>query len=215
MFSLFNSTESMVEPPLQQNNNPQQRPDNGNLIPPQSTQQGAVSEKIMSNGGTRYLCNITGDIGECDAFFYLIHILNNATANDHVILNIASSGGSIETGIHIIQAMFHTKAKVTTYAMGLAASIAAVVWACGHRRYLSDVGTLMFHMPSSFHFGKTQDTVEDASYMVSYFTQLLKLVTKDILTEEEIEQVVAKRKDVFISDLNLNTKLNGGGDNTK
>lgn len=199
MFTLFDNGESPQQNPRQNNTG---------MISPPSTQQGSVNERVLANGGTQYLCSITGDITENDNFFYIISILNKANTTDNIVLNICSGGGCVEAGLNLIHAMYNTKAKVTTYAMGITASIAAIIWACGHKRLVSPVATLMFHMPSSGHFGKTQDIADETISMCTYFTNLLTLVTKGILSEKEIDDIVNHRKDVYIHDISLNKKLN-------
>ena len=60
---------------------------------------------------------------------------------------ICSEGGVVMDGYKIIGAMEHTKCKVDTYCIGLAASIAAVIFQLGRYRIMDRHGILMFHPP--------------------------------------------------------------------
>ena len=61
---------------------------------------------------------------------------------------IQSPGGVITDGMSIYNAILKTKTKVDTYCIGMAASIAAVIFQAGRKRIMSDYGLLMFHNPS-------------------------------------------------------------------
>jgi ATP-dependent Clp endopeptidase proteolytic subunit ClpP len=65
-----------------------------------------------------------------------------------VQLWINSPGGSVHDGEMIFSAMQHSKCKVDTYNMGLAASIAAVLFQGGRKRVMMDYSKQMFHNPS-------------------------------------------------------------------
>lgn len=58
---------------------------------------------------------------------------------------ITSQGGSVLCGEKIYSAILNTKCKVDTYCMGLAASIAAVIFQAGRKRYMADYAKLMYH----------------------------------------------------------------------
>lgn len=60
---------------------------------------------------------------------------------------INSPGGAVADGMAIYNAILRTKRKVDTYNCGLAASIAAVIFQAGRKRYSADYSVLMFHSP--------------------------------------------------------------------
>jgi ATP-dependent Clp protease protease subunit len=60
---------------------------------------------------------------------------------------ICSEGGVVMDGYKIIGAMEHTKCKVDTFCIGLAASISAVIFEMGRYRIMDRHGILMFHPP--------------------------------------------------------------------
>lgn len=58
---------------------------------------------------------------------------------------ITSEGGNVLEGEKIYGAILKCSAKVDTYCMGMAASIAAVIFQAGRTRYMYDFSKLMFH----------------------------------------------------------------------
>jgi len=61
---------------------------------------------------------------------------------------INSPGGNVSEGMAIYNAILKTKTNVDTYCVGIAASIAAVIFQAGRNRIMSDYGQLMYHNPS-------------------------------------------------------------------
>lgn len=60
---------------------------------------------------------------------------------------INSTGGSVIDGYNICNAILKSKTKVDTYCVGIAASMAGVIFQCGRKRYMADYGILMYHNP--------------------------------------------------------------------
>lgn len=168
---------------------------------------GYVSVVQHPDGHRTFSTFISEAIYEVSDYYHLIYALNSASERDEFIIKLASPGGSIETGIILCNAIYNSKAKVTTQAMGICASIAAVMWCCGKRRSIVPTATLMFHMPSGFAGGKTADIEEQAGFFQEYFKELLPAITKNILTQEEYKAMVDGRQDIFINYEQLKTRL--------
>lgn len=66
---------------------------------------------------------------------------------------INSPGGLVLDGYAIYNAILKSKTKVDTYCVGLAASIAGVIFQAGRNRVMCDYGILMYHNP----FGENGD----------------------------------------------------------
>lgn len=60
---------------------------------------------------------------------------------------INSPGGIVSDGYNIYNAILRTKTPVDTYNIGIAASIAAVIFQAGRKRIMSDYSMLMYHNP--------------------------------------------------------------------
>ena len=60
---------------------------------------------------------------------------------------INSGGGVVMDGYSIYNAILKSKTKVDTYNVGIAASIAAVIFQAGRKRIMADYSLLMYHNP--------------------------------------------------------------------
>lgn len=82
----------------------------------------------------------------------------DALGKSRIQIWINSPGGKVKDGFDIYSAMLRTKTPVDTYCMGIAASIAAVLFQAGRNRIITDYGVLMYHNP----FGDASDEAIDA-----------------------------------------------------
>ena len=65
-----------------------------------------------------------------------------------ICIRINSGGGNVLDGYGIIDSILSSKVPVHTYNVGIAASIASLIFLAGHRRIMNDYSTLMIHNPS-------------------------------------------------------------------
>jgi len=72
-------------------------------------------------------------------------------------LRINSPGGEMYHGAAIVSAISRCKAEVHTWNDGIAASMAALIWAAGHERHMAKNATLMFHSGLWVCFGNPKD----------------------------------------------------------
>ena len=68
---------------------------------------------------------------------------------------INSVGGNVLDGYNICNAILNTKTPVDTFCMGMAASIAGVIFQTGRKRIMADYGILMYHNPYSGNVTKS------------------------------------------------------------
>lgn len=68
-------------------------------------------------------------------------------SNDPITVLINSPGGVIEYGKILVDLFLSSKCEIRTIAIGLSASFAAVLTACGHKRYILKSSRLMLHEP--------------------------------------------------------------------
>jgi ATP-dependent protease ClpP protease subunit len=208
--------ELQVAQPVVQNptqpNMPPKAP--GNIPVGSSIDSGFVTQ--LTNGTKKkYICNIDYFVGRAEPYFNIVHFLYNAEEGDEVVFNIYSYGGSVETGCMIINAIKNTRATVITRALGICASIAAMIWSCGHVREVSDNAVIMYHMPSGMVYGKTADNEEESRHIQEYFAEFMRSVTKGLLTPEELDKIIGRRIDLFIPASTIKTRLAVGVDMKK
>ena len=93
---------------------------------------------------------------------------------------IYSPGGCVISGLAIIDTMHHITAPVFTYAIGFAASMGAVILACGHadHRYILSHSRVMIHQVS----GGAGGTLDNVRATLAFHSAL----------EEETDELLAK-----------------------
>ena len=74
---------------------------------------------------------------------------------------INSPGGSVIDGYNIFHSILSAKTQVDTYNIGLAASIAGIIFQAGQKRFISDYANTMIHCPSGDE-QKTLDKIQDS-----------------------------------------------------
>lgn len=128
-----------------------------------------------------------------------IQYLNSVDTTQPIILEITySPGGAISAGNTIKDSIQLSKAPVYTYCCGLAASMAAIIFALGEKRYMYPSANLMYHDPLvSGLSGSAIMVMEKANDLMKIrdeFALLLSNITK--LSKQEILEMT--KADCFI-----------------
>ena len=109
----------------------------------------------------------------------LLH-LESADPDKDISLYINSPGGVITSGLAIYDTMNYIKCDVSTICMGQAASMAAVLLACGSpgKRYALPLSRVMIHQPSGGAQGQ-QTEIEIAAKEILYCRDRLNQILAD------------------------------------
>lgn len=157
--------------------------------------------EIKNQAGTTAELNILGDIvsdewgkwsndDTCPAD--IAEFLKNLDGVEEINLHINSGGGSVYGGIAIYNMLHRSKAKVTTYIDGIAASIASVIACAGDRIVMPKNGTFMVHKPTTGYFFESMNADElrkDADMLDSCQRAIVQVYmgkVKDGVTEETV-----------------------------
>jgi ATP-dependent Clp protease protease subunit len=92
---------------------------------------------------------------------------------------ISSPGGSVMSGFAILDTMELINAPVYTYAMGMVASMAAVLFTCGEKghRYILPNAEVMIHQPLGGYSGQASDIEIHANHIISLKARLYKILS--------------------------------------
>jgi len=93
---------------------------------------------------------------------------------------ISSPGGSVMAGLAILDTMQLISAPVHTYAMGMVASMAAVLFTCGEpgHRYILPNAEVMIHQPLGGASGQASDIEIQANHILNLKRRLYKILAK-------------------------------------
>jgi len=97
-----------------------------------------------------------------------------------VHMQIFSPGGCVVSGLAIVDVMAHISAPVFTYCIGYAASMGAVLLACGHpqHRYILPHSRVMIHQPRGFAGGTLDNLRSTLAYQSALESELETLLAR-------------------------------------
>mgnify|MGYP003310877936 CR=1 FL=1 len=106
--------------------------------------------------------------------------LDSEDSSEEIVLYINSPGGAVHDGMAIYDAMQAISAPVSTVCTGLAASMGAVLLACGQegRRFTWPHARIMIHQPSGGYHGSAAD-VEVAAKEILHIREKLNHIIAD------------------------------------
>lgn len=101
-------------------------------------------------------------------------------SDEPIHMYISSPGGSVMAGLAILDTMELINAPVYTYAMGMVASMAAVLFACGQKghRYIMPNAEVMIHQPLGGASGQASDIEIQANHILNLKKRLYKILAK-------------------------------------
>lgn len=132
-----------------------------------------------------------GDIGDYDKVRsgdVVRELLEMEAQYKKIDVRINSNGGDVYSGIAIFNAFKNTKADITIYVDGIAASIASVVALCGKPLYMSRFSRLMLHSIQGGAYGNKKELAEVIEQIDSLENTLAEmLATRCKKTVDEIK----------------------------
>ena len=101
-------------------------------------------------------------------------------SSEPIHIYISSPGGSVMAGLAILDTMQLIEAPVHTYAMGMVASMAAVLFTCGEKghRYILPNAEVMIHQPLGGASGQASDIEIQANHILKLKSRLYKILSK-------------------------------------
>jgi len=109
--------------------------------------------------------------------------------NDDISLYINSPGGSVTSGMAIMDTMNFIKSKVSTICIGIAASMAAFLLTCGEKgkRYILPNAEVMIHQPLGGVQGQATEIKIAAERILKMKEKLNKMLSTN--TKQPLEKV--------------------------
>jgi ATP-dependent Clp protease protease subunit len=106
-----------------------------------------------------------------------------------ISLYINSPGGSVDAGLSIFDTIQCLSCEVSTICVGLAASMAAVLLACGQKgkRFSLPNSRIMIHQPSGGVNGKASDIEIAAEQIIKFKDKINKILSE--LTGQSVEKI--------------------------
>lgn len=153
---------------------------------------------------------ILGVIEGPEKYLDLVQTLKTVEEHDTVFIYINSVGGSLYTTIQIINAIQNCNGTVITCLEGEACSAATVIFLAGHKHIINPFGAFMVHKYSHGVEGKGSDVAAQVKFTERYFDDVAKAVYEDLMTPEEIAQML-DGKDFWFSSKEVYDRLMAAG----
>ncbi len=122
---------------------------------------------------------ITGEINDINSNIVISELLYlDSLNNDDIYIYINSPGGSVTAGMAIIDTMNFISSNVITIVVGMAASMASLILACGYERCALPNSEIMIHQPLGGVNGQATDIKIAAERIIKLKDKLNKLLAK-------------------------------------
>lgn len=138
----------------------------------------------------------------------VLNVLEGASENDKVTIELAGPGGSVDTGIVIVNAIRDCKCGVDIVVVGRCFSMHAILAVSGKSLVMKPNTWLMFHNYSGGESGKGTEMFDATIQTYKHIHQFFDDLATPFLSAEEITKVKSD-KDVYIraSDKDLNKRI--------
>lgn len=153
---------------------------------------------------------ILGVIEGPEKYLDLVQTLKTVEEHDTVFIYINSVGGSLYTTIQIINAIQNCNGTVITCLEGEACSAATIIFLAGHKHIINPFGAFMVHKYSHGVEGKGSDVREQVRFTERYFDHIAYALYADLMTPEEIAQMLDGKDFWFSSDEVLERLVKSG-----
>jgi ATP-dependent protease ClpP protease subunit len=136
----------------------------------------------------------------------MIHHLLHALPTETIKIHLNTQGGSLETGVAIINAMLSTQAEVVCILEGQAFSLGALIFLCGNTWIVHDHTLIMFHNYSGESWGKGNEIMAHMKAQEKWHMEITKEIYQPFLTSEEYDRLL-KGEDFWLHPSEIRTRL--------
>lgn len=138
-------------------------------------------------------------IDDYSAQFIIQQLLSlDRDSNDEITMFINSGGGYVSSMFSIIDTMNIVKSPIRTVVMGIAASAAAAIAACGDTRLITQNSQYMLHEVSSMTYGSMSSMAEDMQQSLNQQNKMISiLAAKTKQNPDTIKNTITKTDKFF------------------
>lgn len=133
---------------------------------------------------------ISDEFAEPLQYCEMIHVIRTATPNDTIRIHLNTPGGRLDTGVQLISAIRSCEGRVITVLDGIAHSMGAILFLCGHEMVVHDHGQLMFHTYSGGVVGKGSDIRGQTDAVEDWYREIANDICHPFMTRREIQRML-------------------------
>lgn len=178
-------------------------PKNASIFAAKITRMNKQFFNIIPSEGGQVAILLYGDVGDgqrVDSGRVVAELMSLQATYDKIDVRINSCGGDVFSGMAIYTALRNSKADITIYIDGVAASIAGVIALCGKPLYMSPYAKLMLHAVSGGAWGNASDLRDMATQMESLQGDLAAMIAGRCgMKQEDVLAKYFDEKDHWLS----------------
>lgn len=141
-----------------------------------------------------YTVNVDEGFEHPKQFTDLVHVLEQASENDHVRINLTTDGGALHAVLPLLGAMKDTLAHVHVHIMSDTASAGTFIAMKADTVSINDYVTFMCHNVSFGSGGQGNIVHDHVNYTVKSSSELIKDMYKGFFTAAEIERMLSGKE---------------------
>jgi ATP-dependent protease ClpP protease subunit len=149
---------------------------------------------------------ISEEIEDPNMYTDMIHCFNMAGPTDIIYVHLNTTGGRLDTGVQIINAMNNSQAKVVTILECLAYSLGTLIFLSGHELIVNDNCVMMLHNFRGGVFGKGNELTSQLEATIKWFSVLANDIYIPFVTEDELARIV-KGEDLWMQSSEIRKRL--------
>lgn len=154
---------------------------------------------------------ISDEFAEPLLYCEMIHVIRTATPNDTICIHLNTPGGRLDTGVQLISAIRSSEARIVTILDGVAHSMGALLFLCGHEMIIHDHAQLMFHTYSGGVFGKGSDIRGQTDATEDWFRIIANDICYPFMSKKEIQRML-KGEDFWFQTEQIEQRLTKMGE---
>jgi len=151
---------------------------------------------------------ITENLDEPSLYNELCALLRDASEAETVTLYLNTPGGMIDSAFMIIDAIKHTKAKVTAHLSGTVASAGTLIALSCHKLIVADHTAFMIHNYSGGLQGKGHEMKAHQKFIDESLNKAFEDIYKGFLSSEEMIEII-DGKDMWMGKDEVVARFNG------
>lgn len=149
---------------------------------------------------------ITGEIGPANYYIEMIHIIRSCQPGDVVYLHLNTTGGQLDTGIQIINAMRESAAHIICSIEAQAFSLGSMIFLCGDDFIVHDNAMLMIHNFNGALSGKGNEQRLRLDAVTTLFDKFVRPIYIPFLSSDEYDGVI-EGKDIWLQSQEIKERL--------
>lgn len=142
------------------------------------------------NGGMTHVIRIHEEISEAINWSDELDLINSASEQDTIVLDVCSPGGYLDTAMLFHRSLNRCAAHTIAIIGPECASAASVISLSAREWILDDTSSLMIHTSSYFLGGKDTDILEHANFSRGQLKRLYEKVYSGFLSTEDLSDVI-------------------------